>query len=472
MGVNNYDELIQKQRNYFDSGVTLSIDFRINALKKLKDAVVKYQKQGELALKNDLGKSEFETYMGEWGGVLLEIDFHIKNLRKWSKAKKVKTPLFLKPSHSKIMYEPYGVSLILSPWNYPFQLAIMPMIGAISAGNTIILKPSELSINTSNLLKELIESTFDEEYIAVVEGGVCETTQLLEKRFDFIFFTGSTKVGKIVASAGAKNLTPVVLELGGKSPVILDDKVSMNIVIKRLVMGKIINCGQTCVAPDYIFVPSKRKDEFVKIFKQIVSEFFSYGNLDEVDTYKSMTKIINDANFTRLRSLLNNEKILFGGKFFENERKIQATLIDSGEVRDYLNDKKEKTDILKEEIFGPFLPILTYDDINDVIKYINQGEKPLALYLFSNDKEIQKKVLKKISFGGGCINDSLVHLANEHLPFGGVGYSGQGSYHGKYSFLTFSHSKSLLYSSTIIDLPIKYMPYTDSKLKLLKMFLK
>ncbi len=468
----NYKKIVKKQREYFQTGKTLNLEFRMNALKKLKKAILEFENRGKEALKKDLNKSEFESYMGEFGGVLIEIDFHLKNLKKWTKVRKVKTPLFLKPSYSRIMYEPYGVSLILSPWNYPFQLAIMPIIGAISAGNTVILKPSELAKNISSLLSELISSVFDEEYITVIEGGVEETTELLKQRFDFIFFTGSTKVGKIIASVAANNLTPCVLELGGKSPVILDENIPMDVSVRRLLMGKIMNCGQTCVAPDYVFLPTNRKNDFLDSFKKVMNEFFPNTDLAKAETYKSMTRIINENNFERIKSLLKNEKILSGGDCFEENLKFSPTLIDSGNVKNFLSGEIEKTNILKEEIFAPFLPIITYEDINDVIKYINLGEKPLALYLFSNDKNLRTRVLKTISFGGGCINDTITHLANENLPFGGVGNSGQGSYHGYASFLAFSHSKSLLYSSTKFDFSFKYMPYTEKKLKFLKIFFK
>lgn len=467
-----YTNIIQKQRAFFKTGKTLDVDFRIENLKKLRDAVSLYKEKGEIALEKDLGKSKFETYFGEWGGVLMEIDFHIKNLRKWAKIKKVKTPLFLRPSYSRIMYEPYGVSLILAPWNYPFQLALMPVIGAISAGNTVILKPSELTPNTSALLKGILSSIFDEEYVTVIEGGVPETTSLLEERFDIIFFTGSTKVGKIIAGAAAKHLTPIVLELGGKSPVIFDENINMKVSIKRLAMAKVANSGQTCVSPDYIFIPENKKDEFVEIFASVIREFFPEGDLTKVSAYDGMTKIINETNFKRLENLLEGEKILWGGEKFSEELKIQPCLVDSYKVVDYLSDSREKTNILKEEIFGTILPIITYDDIDDVIEYVNSGEKPLALYIFSNDKNVRRKVLKNISFGGGSINDCMTHLANDHLPFGGVGESGQGAYHGYTSFLAFSHEKSLLYSTTKFDLAMRYMPHTEKKLNLLNKIFK
>ncbi len=468
----HYQKLVQKQRDYFNTGATQLVQYRLDALKKLKAAVIAYQSKGVEALQKDLAKSEFETYLGEWGVVLSEINTHIKQLKKWARQKRVKTPLFLRPSYSKIIYEPYGVSLILAPWNYPFQLAILPLIGAISAGNTAIIKPSELAPHTAKLLVELISETFDEAYVAIVEGGVAETTALLKQRFDFIFFTGSTHVGKIIAHAAAEHLTPVVLELGGKSPAILDKDIAMKVAVRRLAMAKISNCGQVCVAPDYVVVAKDSKAEFIEVFKAVVREFFPTGSLDDVITYQTMTRIINQRNFKRLQSLIEGENIIWGGKAFEAELKFQPTLIDSGDVADYLNHKRQKTAILQEEIFGPFLPVLTYENINDVIKYVNAGEKPLALYFYSNHKTNIDKVLNSISFGGGCINDSMMHLANDHLPFGGVGQSGQGAYHGKTSFLTFSHAKSMLYSTTLFDLAVKYMPYTAKKLNFLKKIFK
>lgn len=467
-----YEDLIGQQREYFTTGATLPVEFRIAELKKLKAMLIKNQVEIEVALKSDLGKSSFETYMGEVGPLLAELNLHIRSLKGWAKTRRVKTPIFLKPSYSRIMYEPYGVTLILSPWNYPLQLAIMPLIGAISAGNTAILKPSELSPATAELLDTMISNTFDTEYVTVIKGGIPETTALLKQRFDFIFFTGSTNVGKIVAGAAAENLTPTVLELGGKSPAIFDDTAKFKVAIKRMLLAKISNSGQTCVAPDYILVAKSRKDEFVEESKKVIQEFFPGLNLDVPSTYEGMAKIVNDSHFQRLTNLLEGEEVIFGGKIFEPEKKIQPTLVDCGDVGDYLRNGKNKTAIIQEEIFGPILPILTYESLKDVISYVNSSEKPLSLYIFSENKITQKEILKSISFGGGCINDSLMHLANDNLPFGGVGYSGQGSYHGKSSFLAFSHEKSLLYTPTWFDLSLKYMPYTEKKLKWLRKLLK
>ncbi len=463
-----YTDLINQQREFFNTGKTLDVDFRISALKRLKLEIQRQEMNIEHVLKKDLGKSKFETYLGEVGSILVEIDYHIKNLKKWVKPKRVKTPLFLRPSYSRIVCEPYGVSFIISPWNYPFQLAIMPLIAAISAGNTAIIKPSEHTPNTALLVKEIIDKCFASSFVAVVNGGVEETTSLLQERFDMIFFTGSTKVGKIIAESASKTLTPVILELGGKSPVIFDDKIAMKIALKRLLMAKITNSGQTCVAPDYVFLPEHRKAEFVKSFVAVLNKFFQNTNLEKIETYKSITRIVNKEHLNRLIKLLDGEKVLWGGKTFADELKIQPTIIDCGDVADYLYDNKEKTAILQEEIFGLLLPIITYQDIDDVIKYIKAGEKPLSLYLFSNDKDFRQKILSRVSFGGGCVNDSLIHLANHHLPFGGVGQSGQGNYHGKASFLAFSHQKSLLYSPSRIDFDFKYMPHTPLKLKILK----
>ncbi len=468
----NYHHIVNKQRDFFNTGKTLSVDFRIDALKKLKDEIVKQEFSIEEALKDDLGKSSYESYIGELGAVLLEIDFHIKRLKKWTKSKRVKTPLFLKPSRSRIMYEPYGVSLIISPWNYPFQLAIMPLIGAISAGNTALIKPSEHAPETSIVIKKILDACFDPAYISVVKGGIDEVTCLLKERFDFIFFTGSNKVGKIVARAASEHLSPVVLELGGKSPVIFDNDFPMKLAAKRIMMAKCLNSGQTCVAPDYVLIPKNRKEEFVRECESVLREFFPNSDLEKVETYKDITRIVNKEHYSRVKNLLDGEDVLWGGKCFEEDLKIQPTLIDSGDIRDYLENRREKTSILKEEIFALLLPILTYEDINDVIRYVKQGEKPLSLYLYSNDKMIRERVLKNLSFGGGCVNDSLIHLSNHYLPFGGVGASGQGTYHGKESFLTFSHKKSLLYSSSTIDFSFKYMPYTAKKFKLVKKIFK
>ncbi len=464
----NYREIINKQRTFFSTGSTLSLDYRIEALNKLKAAIKKQEKEGMLALSNDLGRSDFESYMGEWGEVLIEIDQHIKNLKKWAKPKREKTPIFLRPSYSRTLYEPYGVTLILSPWNYPFSLAILPLIAAISAGNTAVIKPSEIAPHTEKFIQKLISSTFDEKYVAVVEGGIPETTELLKEKFDFIFFTGSTKVGRIISEAAAKNLTPVVLELGGKSPVIVDDTANLKISVKRILMGKLTNCGQVCVAPDYLFLKKGLKEAFVNCFEEVLLEFFEGKSLEEPASCSEMTRIINDKNFNRLKDLLSDEKILWGGRAFEDKRQFQPTLIDSGDVRDYLERDSRKTRMLREEIFGPFLPVITYESLEDVIRYIKSNPKPLALYIFSSNKETINRVLARVSFGGGCINDTMIHVANNHLPFGGVGDSGYGKYHGKTSFLTFSHEKGIVYSSTLIDIPLKYLPGSAKKLKILK----
>ncbi len=468
MSENTYCKLVNKQREFFNTGSTLSPEYRVEALKKLKNTLIRYKEKAEIALHDDLGRSSYESYLGEIGEVLIEVDIHIDNLRKWARPKREKTPLFLRPAYSRVMYEPYGVSLIISPWNYPFSLAILPLIAAISAGNTAIIKPSEFTPETSSLLSELLRKTFDEKYVAVVEGGVTETTELLKEKFDFIFFTGSTKVGRIVSKAAAENLTPLVLELGGKSPVIIDDSVPMKVTARRIAMGKVMNCGQVCVAPDYVFIKKHRKDEFASAFLAALREFFEDKDLESSSTYKDMVHIISERHFKRLENLLSGENIIWGGKAFEDVRKFQPALVDCGDVKDYVYHKNEKTAILKEEIFGPLLPIITYEDIDDVIKYIGSGGKPLAMYIFSNDKQTRRKLLRRVSFGGGCINDTMTHVANNYIPFGGVGESGHGNYHGKHSFMAFSHQKSLVYSSLLFDIPVRYLPSTDKKLKFLK----
>ncbi len=463
-----YKNIVNEQREYFNTGVTLDLEFRLNALRSLKKTVLKYESEGRSALKKDLNKSHLESYIHEWGAVLAELNFHIKHLHKWMRTKKVKTPIFLKPSRSRIIYEPYGVSLIFAPWNYPFQLTLMPLIGAISAGNTAIIKASELSSATSDLLERMIAETFEPHYIKLVKGDVDVATELLEQKLDFIFFTGSPRVGRIIAAAAAKNLTPLLLELGGKTPTIFTEDALVYNAVKRAIMAKIMNSGQTCVAPDYLFLPKGCEREFIALFNTVMQEFFSGHDLKSTETYSDMSKIVTPKHYQRLKDMLQNEKILAGGTCFDDVQKIEPTLIDVGDVRDYLHGNKIKTAILKEEIFGTLLPILTYENIEDVIAYIKEDEKPLALYLYSNDRTIRDKVLTRVSFGGGCVNDSMVHLANYHLPFGGVGNSGQGSYHGHYSFLAFSHSKSMLYTPMAFKMPLEYMPYSEKKLNFIK----
>ncbi|WP_427338396.1 aldehyde dehydrogenase [Caloranaerobacter sp. DY30410] len=451
-------KLINKQREYFGKGITLDIDFRINMLKVLRRAIIENERLILKALKEDLNKSDFEGYETEIGIVLDEIRYIIKNLRSWTKPKKVKTPITQFISNSYIYSEPYGVTLIIAPWNYPFQLVMAPLIGSISAGNCSIIKPSEYAPNTSKIISKIISDNFEEEFIAVVEGGIEVNKALLKEKFDYIFFTGSVNVGKIVMEAASKHLTPVTLELGGKSPCIVDEDADIELAAKRIVWGKFLNAGQTCVAPDYLYLHKNIKDYFIKNAIKFIKEFFGENPLKSED----YPRIINIKHFNRLKNLLKDGDILYGGDFDEEKLYIAPTIIDNITWED---------SIMQEEIFGPILPLLVFEELDEVIKTVNTHPKPLALYYFSNDKEKQERVIKEISFGGGCINDTIVHLATPYLPFGGVGNSGMGSYHGKASFDTFSHKKSVLKKSNLIDISLRYPPYRG-KIKLLRKILK
>lgn len=456
--MNEIKKLIDKQREYFRKGITLDIDFRINKLKVLRKAIIENESLILKALKEDLNKSDFEGYETEIGIVLDEIRYIIKNLKSWAKPKKVKTPLTQFISTSYIYPEPYGITLIIAPWNYPFQLVMAPLIGSISAGNCSIIKPSEYAPHTSKIISKIISDNFEEEFIAVVEGGIEVNKALLKEKFDYIFFTGSVNVGKIVMEAASRHLTPVTLELGGKSPCIVDEDADIDLAAKRIVWGKFLNAGQTCVAPDYLYLHKNIKDYFIKSAIKYIKEFFGENPLKSED----YPRIINIKHFNRLKNLLKEGDILYGGDFDEEKLYIAPTIIDNITWED---------SVMQEEIFGPILPLLVFEELDEVIETVNTHPKPLALYYFSNDKEKQKRVISEISFGGGCINDTIVHLATPYLPFGGVGNSGMGSYHGKASFDTFSHKKSVLKKSNLIDIPLRYPPY-KGKIKLLRKILK
>ncbi len=453
------NDLVKKQKEYFNSLETLSYEFRKNALLSLRKAIISNQLEIEEALFKDLGKSKVESYMAEIGIVLKEISFMLKHLRKFMKQKRVRTSLTDFPAKTKIMPYPYGVVLIMSPWNYPVNLTLSPLVGVIASGNTCILKPSEYSENTSKLISKMIKSIFPEKYISVVTGDKNTSQTLLDQNFDYIFFTGSKNVGKIVMEKASKNLTPVSLELGGKSPCIIDESASLKVAARRIVLGKLLNSGQTCIAPDYIFIHHSIKEKFVEYFKEALIE--QYGNNPLKN--QNLCKIINQKHYNRLRELINDQNIIIGGEYDDKLLKIAPTVIDNVT---YTNK------IMEDEIFGPILPILVYNDIEDVIRYINNNPSPLALYLFTNQKKIEKKILNSCNFGGGCINDVIVHFANENLPFGGVGESGMGAYHGKASFDTFTHYRSMIKKSNKIDIIFRYAPYTKFKEKIIKWFLK
>ncbi|MBV1817246.1 aldehyde dehydrogenase [Anaerosalibacter bizertensis] len=449
-------DTLKKQKEFFKSGKTKDIQFRIENLNKLKKNIEKNEQYIMEALKKDLGKSNFESYSTELGIVLIEISFIIKHLKKWAKPKKVKTPITNFKSSSYIYPEPYGNTLILSPWNYPFQLSIVPLIGSIAAGNTVILKPSSTSYYTSKIIEEIINENFDTGYIHVITGE--RGKKLLDENFDYIFYTGSVPVGKIVMKKASKYLTPVTLELGGKSPCIVDGKANLNLSAKRIVWGKFLNSGQTCVAPDYMFIHKNVKNEMINNIIYYIKTFYGENPLYS----EEYTKIINERQFNRLIKLLDNNKIIYGGDYDKDSLYISPTL---------MNNVNWDDPIMGEEIFGPILPILEYEELNEVIDIVNSHPKPLALYFFSNDKENAEKIINGISFGGGCINDTIMHLSSPYLPFGGVGTSGMGSYHGKKSFDTFTHYKSILEKSNIIDPNFRYPPY-GNKLNIVKKFLK
>lgn len=452
-----YLEILDKQKMFFIQNKTKEYNLRLHFLIKLKNEIIKYLPDIYKALYQDLGKSEHECYLTEISLVLSELNYIIKNLKKWMKPKKVKTPLFLFKAKSYIYQEPYGQVLILSPWNYPFQLSLVPLIAAVSAGNTVILKPSSSSLNTSKIIKKIINNVFDSSFVEVIIGSSTEAEELLKLKFDYIFFTGSIKIGKKVMEYASKNLTPITLELGGKSPCIIDSNVNMKKVVRRIIFGKFLNAGQTCIAPDYILIKKESKDDFIKFFKEDIINFYTNNILDN----KDYPKIINEHHYNRLINLIKEQNIVFGGNYKDN--KIEPTLLD---------DINFDSNIMKDEIFGPILPIITFNNFYDLINLLKEKEKPLALYLFTEDKKIEDLIISNISFGGGTINDTIMHFTNPNLPFGGVGLSGIGNYHGYNSFKTFSHEKSVLKRSLLIDFKMRYHPLTDKKIKKIKKIIK
>lgn len=453
-------ELLQEQKNYYQSGVTIPVDFRIAQLKKLYEAIKRHEQEIEEALKEDLGKSAYEGFMCETGLVLSEITYMIRKTKKFAAPKKVPTPLAQFASKSFIQPVPYGNVLIMSPWNYPFLLSMDPLVDAIAAGNTAIVKPSAYSPATSRIVEKLIEECFPRGYVAVVSGGRAENAALLEQKFDLVFFTGSQAVGKEVLRHTAEHLTPAVLELGGKSPCVVDASADLSLAAKRIVFGKYLNCGQTCVAPDYVLCEEKIKAEFVKEVKKQIRLQYGEKPLENSD----YGKIINEKHFKRLLGLIDPEKVIVGGEADPASCRIAPTVLDNVTYEDA---------VMKEEIFGPILPILTFRDFDEMIRELKEKDRPLAFYLFSNDRRHQERVTKELSYGGGCINDVVIHLATSEMGFGGVGASGMGSYHGKAGFEAFSHRKSIVDKKTWIDLPMRYQPYKNGIYeKLLHLFLK
>jgi len=451
-------EIVKAQRDFFTTGVTLDVKFRLDALKRLLNSVVTNERKLLDALYSDLGKSDYEGYMTEVGLCRNEIQYLIKHLSGWAKRRYVRTPLAQFAAASFIVPEPYGSTLILSPWNYPVLLSLDPLAGAIAAGNCVVLKPSNYSPATSKVLAELIAEVFPPGHVRVVLGGRTENADLLEQKFDYIFFTGSAEVGKVVMEAASKHLTPVSLELGGKSPTIVDETADIPLTAKRLAFGKIINAGQTCVAPDYVYVHESKLDDLVAALRGAIKKYYP-GGVDDIN----LPKIVNAKHFDRLLGLLAGENAVIGGNSKRDTLKIAPTV---------LTNIKLDSPVMGQEIFGPILPLLPYTDINEVIRSINSRPKPLALYLFSKDKSRQQKILREVSFGGGCINDTIIHLATPYMGFGGVGESGMGAYHGKMSFDTFTHYNSIVDKKTWLDLPIRYAPFSRKKEKALRFFLK
>jgi len=454
-------EIFNSKRNYFDSGATLSCEFRITQLKKLQTAVKKYESEIFDVLYKDLHKPKFEAYGGEIGLVYSELSHAIENLKFWMTPESKHTPLVLDPSNSKVYHQALGLVLIIAPWNYPFQLLFSPLVGAIAAGNCIIVKPSEITTNTAQLIEKIISETFDSNYISVIQGTGEEVANGLIKpyRFDHIFFTGSQPVGKKIMAMAAEHLTPVTLELGGKAPVIVDKDVKLNIAAKRIAWAKCFNAGQTCIAPDYVLVHESHKEELVKKIIYYLNKFFGTGVMQS----EHYAHIVNEKRFNTLISYLKDVNILYGGRYDANTRCIEPTIVDN---------VPNNHPLITEEIFGPILPIYTFNKIEEIVPFVRKNRYPLACYIFSKSRKNKKYLIDNIEFGGGCINNLLVQFGNTELPLGGCGPSGIGKYHGKYSFDTFTHKKSIIDTGTWIDPSLRYVPYTKGKVRLVKALLK
>ena len=451
-------KIVSLQKSFFNSNSTKDVNFRIETLKKLKFILKANEDKLYTAIYSDFKKSEFETYLTEISQIYNALNESIKNLKKWSKKKKVKSNLANFPSKSYIIPEPLGNILIISSWNYPYQITLIPAISAIASGNTVVIKPSEVPSNTSRVLAQLINSNFDSNYLSVIEGGIKITTELLQNKWDKIFFTGSTNVGKVIYKAAAENLTPVTLELGGKSPTFIFKDCNIKLTAQRIVWAKFLNAGQTCIAPDYLLVEKEIEIQLLEALKnQIELAFPICKGISE-----NYVQIINEQNFKRLISLIPSERIYTGGEFDLEERIIYPTILHNINFEDI---------IMNEEIFGPLLPVISFDNLDDVISKVKMGEKPLALYVYGKNKKVINKILSEISFGGGSINESIVHLSNPNLPFGGVGASGIGSYHSKAGFDNFTHYKSILHKSFLFEPSIKYLPFTKLKKFILKILL-
>lgn len=452
----DFNKILQSQKELFNSHQTKDVAFRKETLKKLKKIIKDNENRLYEAIYKDFRKSAFDTFLNELSLVYNELDFFLTNLDRLAQPKRVKTALSLQPGKSYIYYDPLGVTLVIGAWNYPYLLTLIPLISSIAAGNTCMVKPSELPENTMHVLSELINSNFFFNYIYVVEGGITETTELLKLRYDKIFFTGSPKVGKIVYEAAAKNLVPVVLELGGKSPAIVTRTANLEVATKRLIWGKFLNGGQTCIAPDYLLVEESVKPELLQLMKEKLKE------INYSDGAEHYTSIINKRNFDRILGLVDKSQIVYGGTSNEKTLYIEPTILDNVSWEDA---------VMQEEIFGPVFPVLSFTNYDEILQKIIEGEKPLAAYLFTKNKEEKDKLLKLVSFGGGCINDTLMHITSDYLPFGGIGNSGIGNYHGEFGFLSFSHQKSVVEKTNWGEPNWKYPPYTNKKMKRLKKIL-
>lgn len=450
--------LIDKQREYFESGKTLSYEARRDSLKKLRDCVKKNENEIIDALKTDLGKSAAESFMSEIGLFYDDLEYNLKNLKKHMRPKRCGSPLSIFPSKSQILQSPYGLVLIISPWNYPFLLTLEPLADALAAGNCCVVKPSELSPATSGIMTKIIEETFPKELVCFVNGGAEECKALLEEKFDYIFYTGNTNVGRYVMEKAAARLTPVTLELGGKSPAIISRNCNLRLAARRVAFGKFLNVGQTCVAPDYVIIEKAVHDDFIKYLKEEIVKMYGEKPLSN----ENYGKIINKRHFDRLCGLIDKSKVIFGGESDLAALKISPVIMDG---------VTEDDAVMKEEIFGPLLPLLSVENLEEAFTFIQKNPHPLALYLFTNNKREEKRFIYDLQFGDACVNDVMVHVSNHNLPFGGIGDSGMGIYHGKYSFETFSHPKAIVKASILIDIPIRYQPLTAFKRAVLRMFM-
>lgn len=459
MKAEEINQIVEEQRAYFYQRKTLDTERRVKALKKLKACIQKYEKEIGEAIKRDLGKSAFESYMCETGLTLSEFSYMIRHVKRFAKEKNVWTPLSQFCSRSYKKPSPYGVVLIMSPWNYPFMLTMEPLADAIAAGNTVILKPSAYSPHTSEMIRKIIEECFEKRYVAVVTGGREENMYLLDEKFDYIFFTGSQSVGRVVMEKASRHLTPVTLELGGKSPCIVEKSANIKLAAKRIVFGKYLNCGQTCVAPDYIYCDPEIREELIREIKKQIKHQYGKNPLKN----KNYGKIINEKHFKRICGLIDSRKVVHGGRSDAATLQIEPTVMDQVSFEDA---------VMQEEIFGPIMPVLTYESLDQAVQKINSMQHPLALYIFCSDKEVIHKITERCSYGGGCINDTIIHLATSEMGFGGFGESGMGSYHGKDGFDTFSHYKSIVDKKTWLDLPMRYQPYRKLYDKLIHLFLR